>query len=398
MLLLVSLLLSLGLAEIAVRRFCSTPRYPYIVVANDKVGFLMRPGFVGRASNMFGDYDSAIQINKEGFRDTDHPLAKSDKRRIAFLGDSFTFAEQVEESESFARRVETLLNQKRAGNLPSVEVMNFGIGGYDIPQYVQCYEAFVSKYRPDAVVVAVYVDNDLLNSAFYLLEHGFGRPYFRLKDGKLEEMPADLAQLEANYKKYQKRLRLRWYHHSHLYNRQKLVLWNIRQKFNLRSAQKNNPALSVDKLWKKSGYRNYRYYAQGLHDPIVAEADAVTRLLLQRLQADVEKDGGCLYIALLPAPENLHPEIWPERIKSLPGLEKFPMDFDRPFKEVSLALPDLAKRRDIFDTRPALRKAAKQGPIFYPVDCHYNQRGQEAVAQEIAEQLEPRVYSKSRQD
>ena len=347
----------------------------------------MQPGYSGRASNMFGDYDTAIHINKEGFRDSDHPFIKSADRRIAFLGDSFTFAEQVEEPNSFVRRTETLFN----GSRPPVEIMNFGIGGWDIPQYVQCYENFVRPYHPDAVVVAVYVDNDLLNSAFYQLEYGFGRPYFRLKDGRLEDVPSDPAQLDANYKKYRDRLSLRWYHHSHLYNRQKLVIWNIRQKFNLADAQKHNRDLPLDKLWKKAGYRNYRYYAQGINDPVVAEADAVTRLLLQRLQHDVEKDGARLCIALLPAPENLWPDIWPEHLKSLPGLEKIPMDFDRPFKEVNADLPELSKRGDILDLRPALREAAKAGPIFYPVDCHYNGRGQEAVAQALAEWLVPRV-------
>lgn len=393
--LVLTLLLALGAGEVAVRIFLPTPRYPYINFPNEKVGYVMQPGFVGRGANHLADWDSAIHINQEGFRDADHPVAKpANTIRIAFLGDSFTYAEQVEEADCFARRSETLLNQGRTASRPRVEVMNFGIGGWDLPQYIQCYEHFVRKYHPDIVVVAVYVDNDLLNCVIHQLEPNLGGPYFRLKDNAVEEVPADMGKLQAHYEKYTRRFALKWYHHSHLYNRQKIVLWNLRQQRNLAKAQKQNRDLPLDKLWKQSGYRNYRYYAQGINDPLVAAADAVARLLLQRLKRDVEADGAKLLVALLPAPENLAPEIWPERVKSLPGLEKITMDFERPFTEVAAALPELAKRGDILDTRPALRHGAKGGPVFFPVDCHYTLRGQTAVGDALAEWLEPRMPSK----
>ena len=126
----------------------------------------------------------------------------------------------------------------------------------------------------------------------------------------------------------------------------------------------------------------------------MTEADILTRLLLKRLRDDIVKDNGRFYVALLPAPENLWPEQWPERRKLLPGLEKATMDFDRPFKQICAFLPNMAARGELLDLRPALRQATQEGPIFFPRDSHYNRRGQEAVAQAISRWLEPTLLTK----
>ncbi len=393
---LLGLLVGFGLLEGLVRWLSPLPRYPYTNVPDEKVGWVAQRGFRGRATNMFGEFDTELRINRDGFRGYDYPLTKpSNTLRIAFLGDSFTFAEQVEEPQTFVRRTETLLNGKlRSKGILNlhIECMNFGIGGYDLQQYVLCYEDYVRKYHPDVVVVAIYVDNDLLGNAFYLLEGGFGRPYFRLVNGALEKVPANMPLMEQTYRFLQQRLRVRWYHHLHLYNKHKFIFWTIRQQLRLREAEKQNRSLPLDQLWKEGGYRNYRYYAVGLNDPVVTEADTLTRLLLERLEKMVQKDGSRWYGMFLPAPENLWPERWPERLKWLPGLEKVTMDFERPFKQVRFFIPTEAARGNLFDTRPALRRAALDEPIFFPRDSHYNWRGQEAVAQALSQWLEPKLF------
>lgn len=389
--LLAGLLVALFAVEILMRRLSPHPRYEFAQVPDAKVGHLTQPGFRGRATNMFGEYDTGIRINQEGFRDSDHPVQKpAGTIRVAFLGDSFTFAEQVEEPDCFVRRTWMALNGARMADSPDrVECLNFGVGGYDLQQYVLCYETFVRKYRPDMVVVMVYVDNDLLGNAFYLMEKGFGRPYFRLVNGALERVPTDETRLKENYEEIRRRLHVRWYHHLHSYNAYKLFFWKIRQAQRLREGRKQPPPLP--ELWQKEGCRNYRYYAVGTDDPVVKEADILTRLLLKRLETEVKDDGGRLMVAMLPAPENLWPERWPERVKLLPGLEGMTMDFDRPFRQIRASLPGIDADGGILDTRPALREAALHNPVFFPRDSHYNRNGQEAVAQALTRWLEPIV-------
>ncbi|MDD2708514.1 MAG: SGNH/GDSL hydrolase family protein [Verrucomicrobiae bacterium] len=389
LLLLLSLVLTLGAVEVLVRIVRPCPRYEYINVPDDRVGHVVQRGFRGRATNMFGEFDTRLDINKEGFRDTDHPLEKSPGvYRIAFLGDSFTFAEQVEEPDCFVRLTETLLNRsmpQRQPPGPKIECMNFGMGGYEIYQYLLCYEAFVRKYKPDMVVTVIYTDNDLLGNAFYLLDSNAGRPHFRLKNGQPEKVSANPELLEANYQKFKKRLKVHWYQHLHCYNLHKLVFWEIRQKQRLARARKQK--LPLTELWKESGYRSYRYYATGINDPIVAEADTLSRLLLQKLQQEVEADGAKFRVVMLPCANSLFPEKWPERLHYLPGLENVPMDFNRPFDQIRAFLPSLAANGGLLDTRPALRDAAKKAPVFYPRDSHFNKNGQAAVGQAIAEWL-----------
>jgi len=391
---------ALGIAELLTRTLAPHPRYAGFMLPDERVGSIPKPAYRGRATNMFGEYDTEIRTNKEGFRGRDYSIAKSEKvLRIAILGDSFTFAEQVPEESTFVRRTEILFNQmlrKKNTSIQQIECMNFGVGGYDTYQQALCYEAFVRKYRPDITLLAMYAHNDLLGNAFYLEDNGFGRPCFRLTNGSLQKIPADPVQLMENYRNNEDRFQaIRWYHHLHLYNLWKQALWEIRQKQKRAElAQKfatpiRNPS-TIKQLWREGVYHNYRYYVDDDgKDPVVAEADAVTRLLLKRLETMVQEDGGRLCVALLPAEENLWPERWPERVKLLPGLENIPMNFERPFKRVEMFLPEITARGDLLDLRPPLRQTAATGPIFFPRDSHYNLRGQEAVAQAIAAWLEP---------
>jgi hypothetical protein len=395
-LVLIGLLGGLIFVECIIRIFCPHPRYEYVDIADEMVGHIARPNYNGRASNRFAEYNVKLSINQEGFRDKDYTIEKPpDTLRIAFLGDSFTFGTQVEEEQTFVRRTETMLNQrlKEKGSSFSVQCMNFGMDGFEIQQYVQCYEAYVKKYKPDLVIANIYTGNDLLCNAFYLYERNFGRPYFRLKDNALEAVPVNKTLLAQNYEHYQKRNGLQWYHRSHLYNLQKLFFFNVREGRRFKEHQQQQ--LSLNDLWKEDGYRDYRYYVIGSNDPMVKEADLLSKLLLQRLQTSVEQYGGKLGIVLLPAWESLWPERWSERVKKLPGLENLKMDFDRPFREVNSYLPKLASHGLILDTRPELRKVEANGPIFFKYDGHYTQVGQEAVANAIAHWLDAQISRKN---
>jgi hypothetical protein len=388
------LFICLFLAEILVRIIAPHPRYEYYMVADELVGVKYKPNFKGRATNIFGEFDTKIEINQEGFRDKNHPLIKPPHTfRIAFLGDSFTAAEQVEEPESFVRRTETLLNdflaQKGIKDF-QVEVVNFGIGGFEIQQYVLCYENYVKKYKPDLLVMASFVHNDISGDVFYLQENQFGRPYYKLVNGELQKVPADMNKLSENYDKTAKRLSVHWYHHFQLYNAQKQIFWAIRQQMRW-SGRKQQEEISLADLWKQAGNGLFRYYAFDGSDPVVKEADEVSKMLLQRLQKNLRDDGVKFRIALLPAKENLFPEKWPEELKDLPGLENIPMDFNRPFQRFGEFLPDMNSQGEILDLRPALRKASETKQAFFPRDSHFNKWGHEVSAEEMAKWLEPVV-------
>jgi lysophospholipase L1-like esterase len=96
-------------------------------------------------------------FNREGMRDDrEHALAPDGRLRIALLGDSIVWSEEVALRESLARTVERAM-----GGEAKVEVLAFGVSGYDTAQEARWYERAVRPYRP-AVVALVYCLNDAM--------------------------------------------------------------------------------------------------------------------------------------------------------------------------------------------------------------------------------------------
>jgi len=96
-----------------------------------------------------------IRINSGGFRGPDTPLVASpDTLRVAVLGDSETFCEGLPEERSFTGALERHLS-----HLGRVEVLNFGVPGYDTAQELRLLERKVSAYEP-SVLVLNYTFND----------------------------------------------------------------------------------------------------------------------------------------------------------------------------------------------------------------------------------------------
>jgi lysophospholipase L1-like esterase len=83
-------------------------------------------------------------------------LAPDGRPRIALLGDSIVWSEEVSLRDSLGRAVE-----KAAGGEKQVEVLAFGVSGYDTAQEARWYERAVRPYRP-AVVALVYCLNDAM--------------------------------------------------------------------------------------------------------------------------------------------------------------------------------------------------------------------------------------------
>ncbi len=394
------LLVTLAVLEVAVRIFHPQPCYRDLIYPSEKTGFTLQPDVRGRATNHFGEFDTPLEANHEGFRDQNHPLIKpADVFRIAFLGDSFTMAEQVEEQETFVRRVEAYLRACGESRLKRVECMNFGINGYDTQQEALCYENFVRPYKPDMVVLVMYPHNDFSGNLFYTSDTKFGRPYFRLENGQLRKIEADKAVLWDNYQKAQRQHRIHWYNSLQIYNFQKEMLHAIRDRFRKKrdhSVYKldlHDPK-SVDGFWKRFGIGRYRYYAMPITDPYVRDVDEITHLLLRRLQSMVRADGGRFCVVMLPAEENLFPEKWPTTAKHYPGLEQFQVDFNRPFQRVMEFLPEATMRGDVLDPRPELRELSKEKSLFLKHDFHYGPWGQESVARVLTPWIVARLKSK----
>lgn len=101
-----------------------------------------------------------MSINAYGMRDKAYSLQKPNNTfRIAVLGDSITQGNGIEYHETYATRLEEMLNADENISY-DVEVLNFGVIGYSFSQYIELYKTKVKQFEPDLVIVGQCI-NDL---------------------------------------------------------------------------------------------------------------------------------------------------------------------------------------------------------------------------------------------
>ena len=107
------------------------------------------------------------------------------QRRIAVVGDSFTFGLEVPFEDSWAHRLQQDLG-------PGTQVLNFGVDGYGVDQAYLRYQRDVRPWRPDLVIFG-FINHDLYRSmavytfvSFPEWELPYGKPRFVLDGGRLE--------------------------------------------------------------------------------------------------------------------------------------------------------------------------------------------------------------------
>lgn len=114
------------------------------------------------------------RMNKRGFRDVEHALAKpAGTTRIAFVGDSYTFGAMVEFDRIFSTRTGDYLRRLYPGR--EIEILNFGMRGANVVKDLKRLEADALKYDPDVVVFG-FVLNDFTNpDATHHFDHLYRR-------------------------------------------------------------------------------------------------------------------------------------------------------------------------------------------------------------------------------
>jgi lysophospholipase L1-like esterase len=118
----------------------------YLQKSSDPIlGYEPRPGFRGR---VFG---VGLQVNRQGFRGRERTADPGPAFRLGVVGDSIVFAKEFEEEQTFVG----LLEAKLAGAGRPVEVLNFGVEGYDSLQEIQFLERVGLPLGLDGVVLCV---------------------------------------------------------------------------------------------------------------------------------------------------------------------------------------------------------------------------------------------------
>ncbi len=112
----------------------------------------------------------SISLNSHGYRNDDMTAAKPpDTRRVACVGDSWTFGMNVDQDRSYPSRLAVSLREMRP--TWKADVVNFGVLGYSSFQGLQLMKSRVFDLHPDIVAigfgmndseVAGYRDRDMI--------------------------------------------------------------------------------------------------------------------------------------------------------------------------------------------------------------------------------------------
>lgn len=126
-----------------------------------------------------------IRTNSLGFRDEEWSVDGPENGfRIAVLGDSFVAAVEVDDDERFTELMAERLADAAVFDGRSIEVMNFGVGGYGTAQELIVWRNEVRQFAPDMVILAVCTANDIVNNSASL-QGAHKRPFFDLQNGRL---------------------------------------------------------------------------------------------------------------------------------------------------------------------------------------------------------------------
>ncbi len=109
----------------------------------------LTPGAAGRV------WGTDLKINSQGFRGPE-PSSNPSTHRVIVLGDSIAFGNDLPLEDTFSFQ----LQQRLVSQGRDIEILNFGVGGYDTLQEVSLLEIRGLKYHPNLVVVA-YCLNDI---------------------------------------------------------------------------------------------------------------------------------------------------------------------------------------------------------------------------------------------
>jgi lysophospholipase L1-like esterase len=337
-----SLVFSLLVAELAVRLVrpqAVMTVSPGLYQPDPPRRYRIAPSFQGRITNQ-AEFDTEVATNREGLRGPEVGPKPAGGLRILAIGDSFTFGVGARQDETWPARLEK--------SMPNVQVLNAGAPGFGVPDEVAWFEAHGAGLQPDAVIVAVFLANDLQDASP-------DQPKVAVVDGSLV-VPGETGGLR------------RWlYYHSHLFRLLKSSVLEGRVR----------SLLGLKEPWATRELRaEFSLYAPELPEALRKGAEATDAAV-----ARLASRGVPAVAVLIPSLPQVDPRRWAALLDRF-GLDPSDHDPRRPnrlFREIfeRHGIPVL----DLTDTfAAAIRKGQR---IYYPIDQHLTPAGYDLMARTI---------------
>lgn len=117
------------------------------------LSYELRPSFKRHLRNKLGE-NVFYESNSLGIRG-EEILNEKTKKRVLVIGDSIVYGFGVDDKNTFPRLLEKELNKK----YKSYEVINAGVGPYNIAQIYQAFKLKWLSLQPDMVILAINISN-----------------------------------------------------------------------------------------------------------------------------------------------------------------------------------------------------------------------------------------------
>jgi len=305
------------------------------------------------------EFDYTVHLNQNYFRDDEfYPQKNPNVFRIFLIGDSFVYGAGVSSNQTLDRLLEEKLNQ--ASEFKHYEVFNLGVVASDPQDYYEVAKQFQS-YQADAVIVSFYVDNDIMS----------GKLSNRLKLFRWKSEIGDRIDSLLWKKGYAPCL-FRW---IPAYRRRVAPFL-----YEEACSGKINPHLLI-----RADEDQLKHYQKMLQ---LFKEDAFTRDYLLRIKK--------LYPSL-PFLILLQPSKYQVNSDYFEDLALLGFNFpnhqllDRSIQDSILAWGQ-QNSVEVIDVLPAMLKASDKN-FYHRLDDHYNSRGNEFVAEWLAEYLETHIQA-----
>lgn len=144
----------------------------YRLSLNPVLGYEFKPDYTDKSPDLMESFPS---INSHGQRDIERAYRKpAGTKRILLLGDSIVAGHGIYDlNNTISRQLEKMLQESGK----TVEVLNFGVGGYTSRAETELLKAKGLRYSPDMVIV-VFLANDIAPENGQLLHYGDTLPSF----------------------------------------------------------------------------------------------------------------------------------------------------------------------------------------------------------------------------
>jgi lysophospholipase L1-like esterase len=331
--LLFGVVVSVILGEIGIKVF-----YPLrevlqkdLIRADSSVGFRMVPQYSGT----MGVEAVPLRTNSWGLRDREYGPRPEGGLRIYVLGDSMVFGYGVPIEDTFTRFLEGSL-QRRLGR--NVEVVNGGVPGYGTLQELQFFEQTVDEVKPDVVIVALTVWNDISDN----LKFSTQKPQHKKK------------------------------HHSYL-NRARSWL-----------RQRSQLYLLVRRLKASAGTDEMMQVHAVPPPPKMEQGLRITEEALGRFAQAVRRHGMTFGVVVIPSHHQIAEGLWSEALETR---RLSPTQFSSDQPDARLTASGQRQNIAVLDLLPILR-AHQQESLYYHGDGeHFDAAGHVLVAETIADFL-----------